>query len=827
MDNPEILNPKESVRQDISAEDGRQKPQEANSVTHSVTACAAALQDMENEAPLREQHFPRLLIDSLPGVFFLYSYPELRLVRWNQQVESQLGFTPEELEGKHLTDWYPPEAKKHIVQVSEALMRDGHISMETQVLDKSGRIVDYTVNCKRLDTPEKSWIMGIGIDITERKREVAALHSEQQFSQLVLDSLPGVFFLFDYPELRLVRWNRQIGTRLGFAPEELKKMHLVDWYPPAMRAPIRKVAEEIMRTGEASFETQVLHKDGHLVDFTATCLRFDAQGQSWIMGIGIDITERKLKEKALLREQQFSQALLDSLPGIFFLYSYPDLRLVRWNHRHETLLGMTPADLRGKHLSEWFPPERQPFFPNYVSMFDRDGQYALEMPLCTKNGHKIDFSLSCVLLDTSEGRWVMGIGIDISEQKAAEAELDLYRRRLEELVDTRTRDLAQALDAAESANRAKSAFLANMSHEIRTPMNAILGMVKLLQRDTVAPAIAERLDKIDGAGEHLLGIINAILDISKIEAGKFILEDAPVNIDLLIASTASIINERMQAKGLTLKREIDDFPVLSGDQTRIQQALLNYLYNAVKFTDHGTITIRVRNIEENAQFLMLRFEVSDTGVGIAPEAQKRLFNVFEQIDNSSTRKYGGTGLGLAITRRLAEMMGGETGVESAPGVGSTFWFTVRLARGTTDDLQANTSDNHAESLLRAQHAGQRVLLVDDEPINLEVSYYFLESVGLIADTAENGQEAVERAKKNNYAMILMDMQMPVLDGLEATRQIRRLPGCAQTPIIAMTANAFTEDKLRCIEAGMDDRIIKPFDPDQFFTVILKWLEERR
>ena len=271
--------------------------------------------------------------------------------------------------------------------------------------------------------------------------------------------------------------------------------------------------------------------------------------------------------------------------------------------------------------------------------------------------------------------------------------------------------------------------------------------------------------------------------------------------------------------------ERDDFPNdLRGDAIRLQQALLNYLTNAVKFTEQGSITLRARNLESNTDSVLLRFEVSDTGIGIAADAQERLFSAFEQADNSTTRQYGGTGLGLAITRRLAELMGGEAGVESEPGVGSTFWFSARLRRGTDAFPGTTSGKNNAEALLRERHAGQRILLVDDEPINLEVSYFFLDSVGLHVETAENGQEALEKAQSGNFALVLMDMQMPVLDGLEATRQIRELPGWKWVPILAMTANAFAEDKLRCIDAGMNDHIIKPFDPELFFATILRWLD---
>ena len=265
---------------------------------------------------------------------------------------------------------------------------------------------------------------------------------------------------------------------------------------------------------------------------------------------------------------------------------------------------------------------------------------------------------------------------------------------------------------------------------------------------------------------------------------------------------------------------------LVGDPTRVQQALLNYATNAVKFTETGTVTLRILKQEETDDSVLVRFEVTDTGIGIEPEAMSRLFSTFEQADNSMTRKYGGTGLGLAITRRLAELMGGESGADSKPGVGSTFWFTVKLKKGDEKAASAATEVD-AEAEIRRRYAGQRILVVDDEPINREVALMQLEAVDLVADTAEDGAEAVTMARKNSYTVIFMDMQMPKLNGLEATRQIRELPGYRQTPIIAMTANAFAEDKARCIDAGMNEFLIKPFNPDELFATLLRSLNQHR
>ena len=417
------------------------------------------------------------------------------------------------------------------------------------------------------------------------------------------------------------------------------------------------------------------------------------------------------------------------------------------------------------------------------------------------------------------------------DMATAEAEIRRLNADLELRVAARTteleaanRSLMAAKLQAEAANVAKSAFLANMSHEIRTPMNGILGMAHLLRRGGVTPQQADRLDKIDTAAEHLLGIIDNVLDISKIEAGKFALEENPVAIDAVLDNVAAMLAERARSKGIRLLIEAGAVPPLLGDATRLRQALLNYAANAIKFTERGTVTLRVRLLEQSDDLALIRFEVQDSGVGIAPEALPKLFGAFEQADNSTTRKYGGTGLGLAITRRLAELMGGKAGCESIPGTGSTFWFTARLKVGSRFASHPLAKTVGADTALRQRHAGRRILVVDDEPVNREIALIQIEDAGLVADQAEDGIQAIEMARRAAYAAILMDMQMPKLDGLAATRQIRQLPGYADIPIIALTANAFAEDKARCIESGMSSVLVKPLHPDVLAATLLAHLD---
>lgn len=385
-------------------------------------------------------------------------------------------------------------------------------------------------------------------------------------------------------------------------------------------------------------------------------------------------------------------------------------------------------------------------------------------------------------------------------------------------------NLAERAEAAMAATKAKSTFLANMSHEIRTPMNAIIGLTHLLRIGGVTPQQADRLGKIDAAAQHLLSIINDILDLSKIESGKFILERQDFALGAVLDHVRSLIAEAASAKGLTVEVDGDSVPLwLNGDVTRVRQALLNYAGNAVKFTGQGRVSLRANLIEELDGQLLVRFEVEDTGEGVGPEQLDKLFNEFEQADVSTTRKFGGTGLGLAITKRLAGMMGGNAGAESTPGQGSTFWFTAWLQRGHGVMPAQERPPAHAERALRQRHAGTRVLLAEDNAINCEVAMELLHGVGLHVEWAEDGAVAVNMAKSGDYALILMDMQMPTMDGLAACRAIRELPGWESKPIIAMTANAFDDDRAACIDAGMNDFIGKPVMPEALYSTLVKWL----
>ena len=693
--------------------------------------------------------------------------------------------------------------------------------------DGTETILDCRARLVRDERGSPVALCEISTDITEHKRMEEALRESEARYRTLFDSMTEGFAIHEIIldengkpcDYRFLDVNPSFERLTGLKRIDLLGRRVLEVLPDIESYWIERYGKVALTGEPARFEsyTVALSQWYEIYVYRSAPQQFAA--------IIMDVTEHRLAED---RVRQLSLAVEQSPESI--VITGLDGRIEYVNAAFTAVSGYSPDEALGRNprtLSAGKTPAAV-----YTELWNRLAKGEIwqgEFVNRRKDGEEYIESARVAPIRQPDGRITHYLAIkeDITAKKRLELELDRYRDHLEELIVERTAELAAARDAAEVANRTKSAFLANMSHEIRTPMNAIIGFTHLLQRDRPTPEQAERLVKIDGAARHLLAILNDVLDLSKIEAGRLELERISFSLTAILDHVRSLIAGQAKAKGLSIEIDAVGVPSwLRGDPTRLRQALLNYAGNAVKFTQAGgAIVLRAKLLEEWDDGIRVRFEVQDTGIGLAPEALRRLFGAFEQADASTTRKYGGTGLGLAITRRLAELMGGEAGVESTLGRGSTFWFTARLERGHSLRPVAPVVGD-VETELRRRSAGIRLLLVEDAPINQEVAIDLLREVGLTADLAENGQHAVDQARTTRYDLILMDVQMPTLDGLAATRAIRQLPGYDRVPILAMTANAFDDERQACLDAGMTDHVGKPVDPDVLYAALSRWLPGR-
>jgi PAS domain S-box-containing protein len=642
-------------------------------------------------------------------------------------------------------------------------------------------------------------------DITERKElEKEIKQSNERFTSLFYNSPIGLT-ISDVKSRKLLQVNHAFLTMFGFAEKEVigktaEELRLVT----DQKEREEHISRFIQNKQAKDREVAVYKKNGELMYCLTSIEMIEMDGNMLAITALQDITERKKLEYEIQASSERFTSLFYNSPIGISISNVETSKLTMVNHSYLKMFGFEEKEVIGKSAYELGLVADQRERDENIEEVRRHGRVKdKEIAARKKNGEMIYCLTSIEFIELNGKLSAISAFQDITERKKIELQLMEAKRE------------------AEQATVSKSSFLANMSHEIRTPLNAMLGFADLLSSTEMNEQQKDYLDAIDTSGRNLLTIINDILDFSKIEAGMLSIENVPFGPHELLQSVYTMFFTRAQSKGLKLFISIDPkLPaLLRGDPTRLNQVLINLIGNAIKFTAEGSISIDCEKIERSGEQVKLKISVKDTGIGIPAGKIATIFDRFTQAENDTTRNYGGTGLGLSIAKKLIELQGGELHVNSKPGVGSEFYFIIGY---TIADEKEYASMQEQQQKVQRTFKGRRVLIVEDNPLNQKLALTVLQNEGFEAEVAENGQVAVDLLKERSYDIILMDLQMPMLDGYQATRKIRReLKN--NTPIVAMTANAMAGEQERCIEMGMDDYITKPFKSESLMGILSRFL----
>ncbi len=688
------------------------------------------------------------------------------------------------------------------------------------------RLVLYSVDCLVI-----SWICSHFRISTRSLRE-----SEMRMRGIFESNMIGLLFT-DF-QGRILDANDYFLNMIGYTRQELINGKL-NWgeltppeYMPASLEALKQLQEKAI---SPPFEKQYIRKDGSRIDVLLGAARV---GENSIVTYVLNISDRK-KTEAAIESESFLQSVVENIPNMIFVKEAKDLRFVRFNQAGQKLLGQPLSNLIGKNDYDFFPKEQADAFT------EKDRQVLgskmvldiAEEPLQTPSGTRYLHTKKIPIFDKDgNAQYLLGISEDITERKLAEKQrIDLERAEaarveLEKNAD-RLAMLAseneRLLQKATEASRAKSSFLANMSHEIRTPLGAILGFAELAKDSSVPHAEKEKyMSTIVKNGKQLLAIVDEILDLSKVESEKIQIEKVSFSLPKLIDEVSSLLSVKAEEKGLYLNiHQPPDLPTnIVSDPTRLRQILVNIIGNAIKFSSYGSIDVRISHRAQENQLQKIIFEIRDTGIGIDPEQSQNLFQAFMQADSSTTRKFGGTGLGLFLAKKLAQLLGGDVFLkESEIGKGST--FSAHILAATTSVCLEEQNRPQEYGNLPAGLSKKKALIVDDSPDNRALLAAYLSKWNLEFDMAENGREALEKARSKNFDMILMDIQMPEMDGFEAVSRLRNEDH--SEIIIALTAHAMKGDREKCLEAGFNDYLSKPLNREDLNGLLKKYLGQNQ